>query len=59
MDQLLGSLKNLIRAKNVTIDDMLFRLHYRATLVVLLAGSLLVTGKSLKKNLEYKTIKLN
>ena len=45
MDQLLIGLKNLIRAKNVTIDDVVFRLHYRATFVILFGASVLVWCK--------------
>ena len=48
-----GVLKSLIRAKNVTIDDMLFRLHYRATFIIVFGASVLVWCKySIKKNLD-------
>lgn len=46
MDQLFGSLKSLIKHSNVVIDNHIFRLHYRATVVILIAFSLMVTGMS-------------
>lgn len=45
MDQLFGSLKSLIKTSNVVIDNHIFRLHYRATVVILVAFSVMVTGR--------------
>lgn len=45
MDGLFGSLKKFISPPKVLIDNHAFRVHYRATFVVLLAFSLMVTSK--------------
>ena len=45
MENLFGSLKRFFKAPKVIIDNHAFRLHYRATFVVLIAFSLMVTSK--------------
>jgi len=45
MDQLFGSLKQLIKPSSCIIDNHIFRLHYKASMVILLAFSLMVTGR--------------
>ncbi|XP_076347570.1 innexin inx2-like [Tachypleus tridentatus] len=45
MDKIFGSLKGLFKPRAVVIDNNVFRLHYRATVVILLACSLLVTSR--------------
>lgn len=40
-----GSVKSLLRLEGVRIDNNVFRLHYKATVVVLVAFSLLVTSR--------------
>jgi len=45
MDQLFGNLKGFFKSPKVTIDNHAFRLHYRATFVILIAFSLMVTSK--------------
>ncbi len=44
MDQLFKDLKGLVKISSCVIDNHIFRLHYRATVVILLAFSLMVTG---------------
>lgn len=44
MDQLFGSLKSFIKTSSCVIDNHIFRLHYRATVIILVAFSLMVTG---------------
>uniref|UniRef100_A0A1W7RAB3 Innexin n=1 Tax=Hadrurus spadix TaxID=141984 RepID=A0A1W7RAB3_9SCOR len=45
MDQLFGSLKNLFKVDTTNIDNNVFRMHYRLTVAVLIAFSILVTGR--------------
>ena len=40
-----GSLRNLVKVDKVCIDNNVFRLHYKATVIFLVAFSLLVTGR--------------
>ena len=40
-----GTVKGLIKLDKVCIDNNVFRLHYKATFIILLAASLLVTSK--------------
>lgn len=40
-----GSLRNLVKVDAVCIDNNVFRLHYKATVIFLIAFSLLVTGR--------------
>jgi hypothetical protein len=40
-----GSLRNLVKIDKVCIDNNVFRLHYKATVIFLVAFSLLVTGR--------------
>ncbi|KFM80964.1 Innexin inx2, partial [Stegodyphus mimosarum] len=45
MDKLFGSLKGLLKLQAVTIDNNVFRLHYKVTVPILIAFSLLVTSR--------------
>ncbi|GIY88776.1 innexin inx2 [Caerostris darwini] len=45
MDKIFGSLKSLLKLNTVVIESHVFRLHYRATVIVLLAFSILVTSR--------------
>lgn len=45
MDQLFGSLKNLFKVDTTNIDNNVFRMHYKLTVAVLIAFSILVTGR--------------
>lgn len=45
MDQLFGSLKSLFKTDSARIDNNVFRLHYKITVISLIAFSLLVTGR--------------
>lgn len=45
MDKLFGSLKDFFKQPSVVIDNHAFRLHYRATFVILIAFSLMVTSE--------------
>jgi hypothetical protein len=45
MDQLFGSLKSFIKTSSCVIDNHIFRLHYRATVIILVAFSVMVTGR--------------
>ncbi|BES93293.1 unnamed protein product [Nesidiocoris tenuis] len=45
MFDVFGSLKGLLRIDSVCIDNNVFRLHYKATVVILVAFSLLVTSR--------------
>merc|ERR1711936_1184682 len=40
-----GSVKGLIKLDEICIDNTIFRLHYKATFVILVTASLLVTAK--------------
>lgn len=45
MFDVFGSLKGLLRIDAVCIDNNVFRLHYKATVIILVAFSLLVTSR--------------
>lgn len=45
MDKVFGSLKNLIKIEPTNIDNNVFRLHYKVTVLILLAFSILVTSR--------------
>ena len=45
MFDVFGSVKGLIKLDSVCIDNKVFRLHYKATFVILVVASLLVTSK--------------
>lgn len=45
MFSIFGSLRGVIRWKSVTTDNVLFRLHYQVTVVLLLAFSLMFTAR--------------
>ncbi|XP_074600105.1 innexin inx2-like [Brevipalpus obovatus] len=42
---LFGSLRNITKLDKVCIDNNVFRLHYKVTVVMLVAASILVTGR--------------
>lgn len=44
MFQLFGSLKQFIKPQSCVIDNHIYRLHYKATVLILVAFSLMVTG---------------
>ncbi|XP_046984394.1 innexin inx2 [Schistocerca americana] len=45
MFDVFGSVKGLLKLDSVCIDNNLFRLHYKATVIILIAFSLLVTSR--------------
>lgn len=45
MFDVFGSVKGLLKLDSVRIDNNIFRLHYKATVVILIAFSLLVTSR--------------
>ena len=45
MFDVFGSVKGLIKLDDVCIDNNVFRLHYKATAVILVVCSLLVTSR--------------
>jgi len=45
MDGLFSSLKGLIKPQSCIIDNHVFRLHYKASVVILIASSILVTAR--------------
>lgn len=45
MDQLFGGLKGFFKTDTVNIDNNVFRLHYKLTVVILIAFSIVVTGR--------------
>lgn len=45
MFDVFGSVKGLLKLDQVCIDNNIFRLHYKATVIVLIAFSLLVTSR--------------
>lgn len=47
MIDLFGSIRSLFKVHRVAEDSMIFRLHYRATVAVLLAGCLTLACKSI------------
>jgi len=47
MIDVFGSIRSLFKVHRIAEDSMMFRLHYRATVAVLLAGCLILTCKSI------------
>ena len=45
MFDVFGSVKGLIKLDAVCIDNLVFRLHYKATFIILVVASLLVTSR--------------
>ncbi|XP_046441367.1 innexin inx2-like [Daphnia pulex] len=45
MFDVFGSLKGLLKLDSVNIDNNIFRLHYKATVIILISFSLLVTSR--------------
>jgi innexin inx2 len=45
MDQLFGSLKNLIKPQSCVLDNAIYRLHYKFSVIILIACSILVTAR--------------
>ena len=45
MYDVFGSVKGLLKLDSVNIDNTIFRLHYKATVIVLICLSLLVTSR--------------
>ncbi|MCP6198758.1 hypothetical protein NL445_27350, partial [Klebsiella pneumoniae] len=45
MFDVFGSVKGLLKLDSVCIDNNVFRLHYKATVIILIAFSLLVTSR--------------
>ena len=45
MLDLIGSLSGFLKLNTISIDNNIFRLHYKATVIVLLAASIIVTQK--------------
>ena len=45
MFDVFGDVKSLIKLESICIDNNVFRLHYKATFVILVLASLLVTSK--------------
>lgn len=45
MDQLFGNLKSFIKPQSCIIDNHVFRLHYKFSVVILIAFSLMVTAR--------------
>lgn len=45
MLELFKSVKKLTKLDEVTIDNLIFRLHYKATFILLVTSSILVTAK--------------
>ena len=45
MFDVFGDVKNLVKLESICIDNNVFRLHYKATFVILVLASLLVTSK--------------
>jgi len=45
MFDVFGSVKSLLKLDAVNIDNNVFRLHYKATVIILVAFSLLVTSR--------------
>ena len=45
MFDVFGSVKGLLKLDSVAIDNTVFRMHYKATVVFLVVSSLLVTSK--------------
>ncbi len=49
MFDVFGNVKGLIKLDSICIDNNVFRLHYKATFVILIVCSLLVTSKYINK----------
>ena len=45
MFDVFGDVKSLIKLESICIDNNVFRLHYKATFIILVLASLLVTSK--------------
>ena len=45
MFDVFGDVKSLVKLESICIDNNVFRLHYKATFVILVLASLLVTSK--------------
>ena len=45
MFDVFGSVKGLIKLESICIDNNIFRLHYKATVLLLIVCSLLVTSR--------------
>ena len=45
MIDIFGQVKDLIKIERVCIDNNVFRLHYKATVIILVVASLLVTTR--------------
>ena len=45
MFDVFGSVKGLIKLESIAIDNNVFRLHYKATFIILVVSSLLVTSR--------------
>ena len=45
MFDVFGSVKGLIKLETICIDNNVFRLHYKATFIILVVASLLVTSR--------------
>ena len=46
MFDLFGEVKDLLKLESTAIDNIVFRLHYKVTGIILLACSILVTSKT-------------
>lgn len=45
MFDVFGSVKGLLKLETICIDNNVFRLHYKATAIILIVASLLVTSR--------------
>ena len=45
MSLIFGDLKGFLKLDGVWIDNVVFRLHYKATVIVFVAASLMITAK--------------
>ena len=45
MFDVFGSVKGLLKLETICIDNNVFRLHYKATSIILIVASLLVTSR--------------
>ena len=45
MFDVFGSVKGLVKLDTICIDNNVFRLHYKATFIILIVASLLVTSR--------------
>ena len=46
MFDVFGDVKALIKFESIAIDNFVFRLHYKASFVILIVASILVTSKT-------------